>query len=384
MSTTTFEPLNEVRKNLKINWYRCPIDKNLLRELTRKSDLKGWMQAGGHLGLFVCTGLLTYYFYAQGWWIAFFLALFTHGTVGSFFPGLVTHELGHGTVFRTRWLNKIFLYIYAVLGWDNFHDYSFSHTYHHLYTCYPRGDREVVLPISPHLKWHHLLQLFTINLQSQQWNPTGLWKHLKYHFKTAMGQYSSEWIESLYRGHETERKKAVRFVRLMWLFHLSVLAVAIYYQLWLLPVLLSLHVFIGNWLKVFVGAPMHMGLRSNVADFRKNTRSIKLDPVSGFLYWHMNWHAEHHMYAGVPCYNLKKLHEAIAHDMPEPKSVWGAWREMLAIYKKQKEDPTYEFDTPVPPPAGRKTVKEDYKLAASIGEINHAFEKEVPQPSSPG
>lgn len=56
---------------------------------------------------------------------------------------------------------------------------------------------------------------------------------------------------------------------------------------------------------------------------------------------------------------------------------------MLAIYKKQKEDPTYEFDTPVPP-AGRKTVKEENKLAASIGEIDHAFENDGPQPSSPG
>ncbi len=41
MTTTTFEPLSEVRKDLKINWYRCSIDKDLLRELTRKSDLKG-------------------------------------------------------------------------------------------------------------------------------------------------------------------------------------------------------------------------------------------------------------------------------------------------------------------------------------------------------
>ncbi|MGY8902743.1 MAG: fatty acid desaturase, partial [Flavobacteriales bacterium] len=30
-----------------------------------------------------------------------------------------------------------------------------------------------------------------------------------------------------------------------------------------------------------------------------------------FLYWHMNWHTEHHLYAGVPCYNLKKLHQAV-------------------------------------------------------------------------
>ena len=30
----------------------------------------------------------------------------------------------------------------------------------------------------------------------------------------------------------------------------------------------------------------------------------------------MNWHIEHHMYAGVPCYNLGKLYEEIKDDMP--------------------------------------------------------------------
>ena len=34
-----------------------------------------------------------------------------------------------------------------------------------------------------------------------------------------------------------------------------------------------------------------------------------LDPLSSFC-WHMNWHLEHHMFAGVPCYNLKALHQA--------------------------------------------------------------------------
>ena len=68
---------------------------------------------------------------------------------------------------------------------------------------------------------------------------------------------------------------------------------------------------------------MHMGLRSNVADFRKNTRSIKLDPLSGFFYWHMNWHAEHHMYAGVPCYHLKKLREAIVQYARTQKRLGG-------------------------------------------------------------
>ena len=62
--------------------------------------------------------------------------------------------------------------------------------------------------------------------------------------------------------------------------------------------------------------PMHCGLRDNIADFRKCVRSIRIDPLSSFLYWRMNWHMEHHMYAGVPCYNLRKLSRAIAADCP--------------------------------------------------------------------
>ena len=94
---------------------------------------------------------------------------------------------------------------------------------------------------------------------------------------------------------------------------------------------------------------MHCGLRSNVNDFRKCTRSITLDPISEFLYWRMNWHLEHHMFAGVPCYNLKKLHKLVAHDMPRVRTLTGAWREMMEIAQKQKVDPSFEFDTPVPP-----------------------------------
>ena len=111
-----YEPLLDVKKDLIINWYRSPIDKKVLRELMQKSDRKGMFQAGGHLTIFAGTGLLSYTFFVQEWWIACILAVFAHGTVGTFFSGLATHELCHGTVFRTRWLNQMFLYIYSFLG----------------------------------------------------------------------------------------------------------------------------------------------------------------------------------------------------------------------------------------------------------------------------
>ena len=52
------------------------------------------------------------------------------------------------------------------------------------------------------------------------------------------------------------------------------------------------------------------------------TRSIKLNPFTSFLYWRMNWHAEHHRYAGVPCYHLKEQAREI--DMQRLCTLWQA------------------------------------------------------------
>ena len=56
----------------------------------------------------------------------------------------------------------------------------------------------------------------------------------------------------------------------------------------------------------------------------------------------MNYHAEHHLYAGVPCYKLKRLSEVIAEDIPEQKTPIGAWREMRETMKRQQTDPEYQ------------------------------------------
>ena len=149
----TYTPLTEVRRTMRVKWYRSPIDKTVLHSIMQRSDLQGWFQSVGHLALGAATGALTYYMFVQQLWVAF--ALFIHGTVVTFF-GLAVHELGHGTVFKTRWLNRFFLYIYSLLVWHNHYDYAMSHTYHHRYTLHPDGDREVVLPKTPSLRAFYL------------------------------------------------------------------------------------------------------------------------------------------------------------------------------------------------------------------------------------
>ena len=118
-----YHPLAEVRKTLYVKWYRSKIDRTTLRNLSKRSDAQGWFQAGGHLALWLLTGSVVYLFWAQAMWLGFFVALFLHGTVASFFKGTANHELGHGTVFRTKWLNKFFLYLLSLISWWDHFDY---------------------------------------------------------------------------------------------------------------------------------------------------------------------------------------------------------------------------------------------------------------------
>ena len=43
--------LSELRKELRIKWYRCPNEARELRELSKRSDAKGFQLALGHLGI---------------------------------------------------------------------------------------------------------------------------------------------------------------------------------------------------------------------------------------------------------------------------------------------------------------------------------------------
>ena len=357
--------MSDVRKNFRVDWYRSPIDSDTLRQLTQRSDSRGWLQCLGWLALVGATGTATYLFYLNRIWIGFAVALFVHGTIYCFNPGLITHELSHGTVFKTKWLNGFFLRLFSLLGLVNFHHYKRSHTYHHIYTLHPRGDREVVLPGNPTLKPIWLLWLFTLNIP-------GLWRIIvKNVINLAIfGKFEEkgEWSRAIFPEDDPDsRRVAINWARLILLFHLAVVGLAALTGLWLLPILVTLANFLANWWRFFIGITMHTGLRDNVPDFRKCCRTIKLDPFSRFIYWYMNYHAEHHMYAAVPCYNLKSLSREIAFDMPKPRTLRSAWKEMLDTYKRQQVDPTYQFDTPVPENTEKK--RPDRELAAGIGDL---------------
>ena len=368
--TTEPETLDHVRKNFKVRWYRCPIERSVLLDLMQPDDLKGWFQTLGHLALFAATGALSYIFFESENWVGFAIALYAHGTVASHFI-FGCHELGHGTVFRAKWLNAFFLRVYSTLGWWNFPEYGMSHYHHHVYTCHPRGDLEVTLPAEPSLRPKYLIQLLTLNLFGG-YMTRGFISWPWALIKTAFGGYgvlsTPGWLEALYADNPEARKDAVNWARFLLVFHVGATVVCFALGLWIIPVLLSLAPFLANVHAYFIAVPMHCGLRDEVPDFRLSVRTITLPALSEFLYWHMNWHLEHHMYAAVPCYNLEKLHRTVAPDMPPPRSLIGSWREMRQAWLRQKDEPDYEFDTPLPAPAEGAPAAQESE-AASVGYI---------------
>ncbi|WP_170604154.1 fatty acid desaturase [Ruegeria arenilitoris] len=373
-----YKPLSEATEDLKVQWYRSKMPPERFRELSKRIDRKGWLQAGGHLVLFCLTGAALLYTWTQSWWILFAIALFAHGTVASFYKGTAVHELGHGTVFETKWLNQAFLYLFSLISWWNPFDYAASHTYHHRYTLHPEGDREVLLPIHPNVGRAFLLQMFTFNLFTQPGRTFGKGGFLSTVWLTcldACGKVgatnvpANEWLDALHRDQPVQRTRSIWWSRLLIAFHSVVLLLALTTGVWVLPLIFTVPSYIANWLSYACGLTQHCGLIEDSADFRKNTRSIRLPKFVEFLYWHMNWHTEHHMYAGVPCYNLPALAKEIENDMPAPRSLQGAWREMLEIWDRQKTDPDYAWDTPLPASAKTKRNKESVLAERSIGDL---------------
>lgn len=326
-----------------VNWYRCPVDRTTLQALNRRGNFPAFIQTLGFLAILIFTGALAWYVQSRYGILWSLPLIFLHGTCYNFQINAV-HELGHKTVFPGRRVNSFFEHIFAFLGWINHRMFWSSHLRHHRYTLHPPDDLEVVLPIKFTLK-DFFKHTFI--------NPRGFWWTLKYTFRIARGQFSGEWELKLYPPEERQKRQdAINWARTILVGHAAIIVVSVIMGWWMLPILTTFAPFYGGWLHYLCNNTQHVGLQENVPDFRLCCRTMYLNPLARFLYWQMNYHTEHHMYPGVPCYRLRQLHLAIRDDMPRVNGLIGAWREIVAILKRQKTEPAYCFVPELPTPAG--------------------------------
>ena len=189
-------------------------------------------------------------------------------------------------------------------------------------------------------------------LKSAIVNPWGLYGRYKTTARRAFGKLEGEWELALFPESDPDkRRRLIRWDRFLLVGHGLIVVVSLYFGLWLVPVLITLAPFYGGWLLFLCNNTQHIGLQDDVPDFRLCTRTVILNPFFRFLYWHMNYHIEHHMYAAVPCYRLGKLHATIKSDLPHcPQGLYEAWTEIADILERQKAEPDYEYVPELPTP----------------------------------
>jgi fatty acid desaturase len=325
-----------------VDWYRTPLPSALFKSLHERSDFRAFVQTGGFLAIAAGTGTLAFWSWSHWSWPYTVLCVFLHGMVSNFYINGM-HELGHGTVFKTRALNAFFVRVVSFFGWNHPDMFNASHQRHHRYTLHPPDDQEVILPVTLTVK----------NFVEQAiCNPRGLIWVVKYSWRIAAGRIGSEggWEAICFPVDQPQLRRApILWARCLLGGHIVIALVSLYFGLWIIPVLVSCAPFIGGWLFFLCNNSQHVGRHDNVPDFRLCCRTILPNPLVRFLYWQMNYHTEHHMYAAVPCYNLKRLHEAIRHELPPCHGLIGAWREIGAIMRQQAANPAFKPEIVLPP-----------------------------------
>ena len=317
-------------------WYHTDVARKTMKELMQRSDGPAirdtiiWIAAilGSAVGIVRFWG---------SWWVVPFL--FVYGVLYGSSSDSRWHECGHGTAFRTRWMNDVVYHIASFMLMRNPVQWRWSHARHHTDTIIVGRDAEIAVMRPPDLIKAALA--FTGILDFRYSLPTLV--------RQAFGKLSDD--EKSYIP-EMEQDKAVIAARWHMVVYVATIAVAIALKSWIPLVLIGLPRLYGTWHMVTTGLLQHIGLADDVTDHRLNTRTVYMNPISRFIYWNMNYHVEHHMFPMVPYHALPKLHELIRHDLPVPNpSIWHAYREVWPVLLRQLKYEDYYLKRELPPTA---------------------------------
>ena len=309
------------------NWYRVPIPRKRLKELMQRRDGPAIRDTIIWFAAFIVTGGLAVYFWPSWWSLPFFLA---YGVLYGSSTDSRWHECGHGTAFRTMWMNNVIYHIACFMIMREPTVWRWSHTRHHTDTIIVGRDPEIAV-MRPAVIARVVAGFFGI---------PQFWAVSKSLIRHALGRVSDEEATFI---PEMERGKVYLTARIWLAIHLAVVALAISMGS-ILPMLLvgPLPTMYGTWLHVVTGYTQHAGLAEDVLDHRLNSRTVYMNPVIRFLYWNMNYHIEHHMFPMVPYHALPQLHEDMKPYCPKPyRSIFAAYREIIPAILRQAKDPTY-------------------------------------------
>ncbi len=307
-------------------WFACPVPRKRMKELMRRADAPAirdtllWFATLLGFGALGCLGW-------GHWWAV--PAFAVYGVLYGSASDSRWHECGHGTAFKTRWMNDAVYQMASFMVLREPTVWRWSHARHHTDTIVVGRDPEIGVPRPT--DWLVLaLNVFALR--------SGLNEFKKVSLHATGRLDAAEWTFI----PDMEHGRVTRVARIWLAVYATMIALAVGLHSWLPLMLVGLPSFYGAWMYLMFGLTQHAGLAEDVLDHRLNSRTVMMNPVFRFIYWNMNYHVEHHMFPMVPYHALPKLHEAIAADAPPPYSgVIEAYREIIPALIRQRRDPTY-------------------------------------------
>ena len=322
-----------IESRVEEQWWKPKLTRQQMREIMQRRD----RPALWHFGLwFVLIGVSAYLAaISWGTWWAF-PAFLIYGTIYTSSDSR-WHETGHGTPFRTHWLNEAVYYIASFMAIREAYMWRWSHSRHHTHTYFVGRDPEIQVQRPADLL-KILLDFFYLRS-----GPPEVWRLVR----NAFGRPNADVLDFV---PERELPKMYWSSRI----HLAIIAAFAVWSLAIgsfLPMMfVLLPRFYGGWLQQLLSLPQHAGLGEDTYDHRENTRTVYVNPVFAFLYVNMQYHTEHHLMPMTPFHALPKLHEAVKDQMPPVyKSLWEAYKELIpALIKQATGDPGYRVMRPIP------------------------------------
>mmetsp|Transcript_12530 Transcript_12530/g.20649 ORF Transcript_12530/g.20649 Transcript_12530/m.20649 type:complete len:377 (-) Transcript_12530:346-1476(-) len=319
-----------IAEERRIDWSHVPhsqrIDRVLSAEetlrLSQKSNLKGFQYFFGNLllmGLNSCV-IMQLLEGPAALYPVLLLIILWHGFSICALGFAGQHECIHFTAFESIRMNKIFMFLASLPAFSFAEHEMLLHRDHHTFVgisgkdpeliewgpmTEKQGFRKVPESISEYI-WLFISLTWELNINR--------FRKLGY---CAMGRpvdyTGTDWTVARDVNSGTPSIKD----RLQWWARLHISFYVVFIPLFIC--FLGLRVMFWCWLLPwFVGpAPLwyiQIGEHADCqrdGDGRVNTRTVEANPYFRFVYWNMNYHAEHHLYPLFPFHQLHAAHELL-------------------------------------------------------------------------
>ena len=309
--------------NKSVIWERFSLPKDYFNRISKANDTIAILHLMLHLLCIFLSAVLVSYLFLKHYYYFLPFALFIHGMILTFlgWEG-ASHELSHNTVFKSHFVNKLFLIIFSFLTWNNFTYFVESHKRHHLFTLHENEDCEYNFYAKPKL---------IDFIWESTFNFPFFFRRLRVLTENSFGIVRGHWAEYFF-GKEKPNKR-IRLInnsRFILIGHCCLFFIFLKLCLYHLIFCITLAPFFGNIVPRILGRAQHYGMSYNSSDFRECCRTITLPAFLEFFYWGMNYHVEHHMYPSIPFYNLRKL----SYDLHDWKYLQGKNEGFFPLFTK--------------------------------------------------